>query len=78
MDTNPEILEMQGLYEVLADELHHDGAVLRRGAVVELTARQAAPLLAIDVIDAIHVSNGGDMESVAGADGTAGARKGKV
>lgn len=70
---NENIAEIPGLYEVLTDELHHDGDVLRRGAFVKLMPRQAAPLLVIDAIS--PVSDDGDGESVAGAaDGAKGKR----
>lgn len=39
-------------YVVRAHELHHDGEVLLTGAILLLTARQAAPLLAIEAIEA--------------------------
>lgn len=39
-------------YVVRARELHHDGEVLLTGAILLLTARQAAPLLAIEAIEA--------------------------
>lgn len=38
-------------YVVRAHELHHDGEVLLTGAILLLTARQAAPLLAIEAIE---------------------------
>ena len=37
-------------YVVRAHELHHDGEVLLTGAILLLTARQAAPLLDIEAI----------------------------
>ena len=46
-------------YVVRAHELHHDGEVLLTGAILLLTARQAAPLLAIEAIEAIEAKPAG-------------------